>query len=124
MEEFRIRNKMDPGKLSQLQKGEGFLACMRENFKDQFVTANELRGPCPRAGGYAREVLENAAKLRLVETKERLISETVYRIDPMDGVISCHYEPGKPYDQTICVKLESIIEENARLRWKSQSLLQ
>lgn len=119
-----IKNKMGISNLSEIRKGESLIACMRENFKNEFVTATQIRGTCPRGGDYTREVLNEAAKYGIIERKVEMHPVTKYYIDPVDDIVICPYEPGKPYEQSICYKIEKIIEERAELRSKLQNIYQ
>jgi len=91
-------------------KGETAIRCMRQKYKDQWVTANTVRNSCDRGGGYTRGVLERAAELGVIEKKTELRPFSWYRIDPTEGRIACPIEPEKPYEETICSQLEGILE--------------
>jgi hypothetical protein len=86
---------------------------MRQHLKDQWVTASEVRTYCSRAGGYAREVLQEAAKNGLVERKEEVNPQVYYKIDPPLGHSNpiCLFEPHVPYEESVCVFLEKKIED-------------
>jgi hypothetical protein len=94
-------------------KGTSLLSCMKENLKDQWVTASKVRSYCSRAGKYVREVLEEAAKKGLIERKEEVKRKIYYRIDPPPGHSDpiCPFEPYVSYEESICASFEEIIED-------------
>ena len=94
-------------------KGTTLLICMRQNLKDQWVTASKVRTYCTRAGRYTREVLDEAAKMGLVERKEEVEQKIYYKIDPPLGRSDpiCPFEPYVPYEESVCVSLEKRIED-------------
>jgi hypothetical protein len=100
-------------------KGTTLLDCMRQNLKDQWVTANKVRTYCARAGGYTREVLDEAAKMGLIERKEEVKPKIYYKIDPPLGHSNpiCPFEPYVTYDESVCVSLEKIIEDCVESRY-------
>lgn len=99
-------------------KGTTLLSCMRQHLKDRWVTANDVRTYCARAGGYTREVLDEAAKKGLIEKREEVEYKVYYRIDPPLGHDSplCPFEPNVPYEKSVCTSLEKRIEDC--VEWK------
>jgi hypothetical protein len=95
-----------------ISRGTGLLECMRQSLKDQWVTASDVRTYCTRAGGYTREVLDEAAKCGLVEKKIESKPQFYYKIDPPPEHSNplCTFEPDVPYDESVCVLLENAIE--------------
>jgi hypothetical protein len=86
---------------------------MRQNLKDQWATASKVRTYCARAGGYTREVLDEAAKKGLIERREEVEHKIYYRIDPPLGHSNpiCPFEPYVSYEKSVCASLEKTIED-------------
>ena len=103
-------------------RGMGLLDCMRQFLKDQWVSAGDVRTHCSRGGDYTREVLEEAAKIGLVEKKEESEPKIYYRIDPPPGHNKpiCPFELGVPYEESICAIIENEIENCIASKYENQ----
>jgi len=107
--------------MKAVSKGTGLLECMRQNMKDRWVTAADVRAYCARGGDYTREVLEDAAKSGLLERMEKSEPRILYRIDPPLGFSDpvCEFEPDVPYEKSVCIAIENAIEDCAESKYSN-----
>jgi len=96
------------------------LACMAEKLKDEWVTAYRVRSKCDRGGLYTREVLEQSARIGLIEKRKVIMRKTLYRIDPIDGEPVCPLEPNIPYEESVCQIVDEIVENCAQAKYEGQ----
>jgi hypothetical protein len=95
-------------------KGETLLERWRREYGSEPVTKHRLRKLGEYPSDYVEEVIALGKEAGIVKDDVVVKKARGYRIDPVDG-LACPIDR-KPYDDSVCVKLEELIDECARMR--------